>query len=50
MANRFVSDLEVPARTLRRFNVAGAGWTRRIRDDSWLAAQRVRDRVHSHVR
>lgn len=48
--DRFVSDLEVPARTLRRFNVAGAGWTRRIRDDSWLAAQRVRDRVHSHVR
>lgn len=42
---RFVRDLDSPERALKRFNVAGAGWSRRIRDDSWLATQRLRDRL-----
>lgn len=49
-AERLVRDLEVPARALKRFNVAGAGWSRRIRDDGWLATQRLRDSLVSHVR
>ncbi len=44
---RLVRDLDSPERALKRFNVAGAGLPRRIRDDSWLAMQRVRDRVLS---
>ncbi|HYM53759.1 MAG TPA: glycosyltransferase family 4 protein [Solirubrobacteraceae bacterium] len=47
---RLARDLEVPARALRRFNVLGAGWTRRVRDDGWLAAQRLRDVVRSRLR
>jgi len=47
---RLVGDLEVPARAMRRFNVAGAGWPRRIRDDGWLATQRLRDGILSRVR
>jgi hypothetical protein len=47
---RLVRDLEVPSRALKRFNVLGAGWTRRIRDDSWLASQRLRDGFISRVR
>jgi hypothetical protein len=47
---RLVRDLEVPSRALRRFNVLGAGWTRRIRDDGWLATQRLRDGFISRVR
>ncbi len=35
-------DLSDPARTARRFNVAGTGPLRRLRDDSWIALQRVR--------
>jgi hypothetical protein len=35
-------DLADPARTARRFNVAGTGRLRRIRDDSWIATQRLR--------
>jgi hypothetical protein len=42
---RLVRDLDSPARALKRFNVQGAGWRRRIRDDSWLAMQRLRDRL-----
>jgi hypothetical protein len=42
-SERLVRDLDVPARALKRFNVAGAGWPRRIRDDGWLAMQRLRD-------
>ncbi len=49
-AARLVGDLEVPARALKRFNVAGAGWPRRIRDDGWLATQRLRDGLLSRVR
>ena len=47
---RLVGDLEVPARAMRRFNVAGAGWPRRIRDDGWLATQRLRDGLLSLIR
>jgi glycosyltransferase involved in cell wall biosynthesis len=36
-------DLADPNRAMKRFNVAGAGGlVRRIRDDAWLAAQRLR--------
>ncbi len=35
-------DLSSPARMARRFNVAGAGLPRRIRDDTWIAVQRIR--------
>jgi hypothetical protein len=35
-------DLVEPARAARRFNVAGTGLARRVRDDGWLAAQRLR--------
>jgi hypothetical protein len=45
----FLHDLDVPARALKRFNVEGAGWTRRVRDDGWLAMQRVRDRLLAGV-
>jgi hypothetical protein len=34
-------DLTDPARMARRFNVAGTGLTRRLRDDGWLARQRL---------
>jgi hypothetical protein len=44
---RFVGDLEVPTRALKRFNVQGAGWPRRIRDDGWLAMQRAHERLSS---
>ncbi|MGO9488295.1 MAG: hypothetical protein ACLQBB_04610 [Solirubrobacteraceae bacterium] len=35
-------DLADPQRTARRFNVAPAGPLRRLRDDGWIAAQRLR--------
>jgi hypothetical protein len=35
-------DLSDPARTARRFNVGGTGVLRRLRDDGWIAAQRLR--------
>jgi hypothetical protein len=44
---RLVRDLNVPARALKRFNIAGGGWQRRLFDDSWIAGQRVRDGVSS---
>jgi hypothetical protein len=47
---RLMRDLAVPARALKRFNVGGTGWPRRIRDDSWLAMQRLRDGLGSYVR
>jgi hypothetical protein len=34
-------DFYEPARTARRFNVAGTGLGRRIQDDGWLVAQRI---------
>jgi hypothetical protein len=39
--NRLRRDLADPQRTARRFNVAGIGLARQIRDDSWIAKQRV---------
>jgi hypothetical protein len=49
-AERLVGDLEAPARALKRFNVAGTGWPRRVRDDGWLATQRLRDGLVSRIR
>jgi hypothetical protein len=46
---KLMRDLEKPSRALKRFNVAGAGWSRRIRDDSWLVMQRLRDRLRSSI-
>ena len=39
---RLRRDLAEPQRAARRFNVAGTGLARRVRDDGWLAAQRLR--------
>jgi hypothetical protein len=39
---RLRRDLAEPARAARRFNVAGTGLARRVRDDGWLLAQRLR--------
>jgi hypothetical protein len=47
--SRFARDLDVPAKALKWFNIKGAGWSRRIRDDAWIAGQRVRERVVSWV-
>ncbi|MGA2164723.1 MAG: hypothetical protein ABSH36_09650 [Solirubrobacteraceae bacterium] len=47
---RLAGDLEDPARALKRFNVAGAGWRRRLRDDGWLATQRLRDGLLSRMK
>jgi hypothetical protein len=40
-------DLEDPQRAMRRFNVAGAGRRRRVRDDLWLAGRRAAEAVGS---
>jgi hypothetical protein len=40
-ASRLRRDLTDPARFARRFNVAGTGLTRRIRDDGWIATQKL---------
>ncbi len=47
---RLARDLAVPARALKRFNVQGASWTRRWRDDGWLAQQRLRDELLSRAK
>ncbi len=39
---RLRRDLADPARTARRFNVAGTGLLRRLQDDGWIVAQRLR--------
>jgi hypothetical protein len=39
---RLRRDLADPARAARRFNVAGTGIARRVRDDGWLIGQRLR--------
>jgi hypothetical protein len=39
---RLRRDLSDPSRTARRFNVGGTGPLRRLRDDGWIAAQRLR--------
>jgi hypothetical protein len=46
---RLVRDLDVPARALKRFNIAGGGWQRRLYDDTWIAGQRLRDGVSAMV-
>jgi hypothetical protein len=38
-------DLSDVRRAARRFNVAGTGLGRRLRDDGWIVAQRARDAV-----
>ena len=40
---RLRKDIADPSRTARRFNVAGTGLPRRLRDDGWIASQRLRD-------
>jgi hypothetical protein len=40
-------DLSDPHRTARRFNVAGVGSLRHLRDDGWIAGQRVRSKLRS---
>ncbi|HEY7952579.1 MAG TPA: hypothetical protein VID70_06275 [Solirubrobacteraceae bacterium] len=47
---RLTRDLDVPARALKRFNIGGAGGLqRRLRDDGWIASQRLRDSVSALV-
>lgn len=40
-------DFAEPVRAARRFNVAGTGLLRRLRDDGWIAGQRVQSAVRS---
>lgn len=44
---RLRTDLANPRRLARRFNVAGTGLLRRVRDDGWIAGQRLRATAHS---
>jgi hypothetical protein len=46
---RLRRDLADPMRTARRFNVAGTGPLRRLKDDSWIATQRLRTLAASRV-
>jgi hypothetical protein len=46
---RLRRDLADPARALRRFNVEGAGFQRRVRDDLWLLRQRGRDAIRARL-
>jgi hypothetical protein len=39
---RLQRDFEDPVRAMKRFNVAGVGLVRRVRDDGWLAMHRLR--------
>jgi hypothetical protein len=48
--DRVRRDLCDPARAARRFNVAGNGLARRLRDDSWIATQRIRSAARSALR
>jgi hypothetical protein len=48
-SERLTRDLDVPTRALRRFNISGAGWARRIRDDCWLAGQHLKDGVLTRI-
>jgi hypothetical protein len=48
--SRLRRDLAEPRRAMKRFNVGGTGWARRLRDDSWLAAYRLRRAIESRVR
>ncbi len=42
---RLMGDLEDPKRAMVRFNIRGAGLRRRVRDDAWLSAQKLRARL-----
>jgi hypothetical protein len=44
---RLRADLADPSLMARRFNVQGNGVLRRLRDDGWLARQRLQDTVRS---
>jgi len=44
---RLRTDLADPSRMARRFNVQGNGPLRRLRDDGWLAGQRIESAVRS---
>jgi hypothetical protein len=44
---RLRRDLGQPERTARRFNVAGNGLGRRLRDDGWIATQRIQSKLRS---
>ncbi len=44
---RLRRDLAEPARAARRFNVEGTGLPRRLRDDGWIAAQRIGSAMRS---
>ncbi len=46
---RLRCDCADPTRMARRFNVAGNGFLRRVRDDGWLAGQRVTGAVRSSL-
>ncbi len=46
---RLRHDLSSRERAAARFNVSGAGWSRSLRDDSWIAATRVRDAISVRV-
>jgi hypothetical protein len=42
---RLQRDLSSRTRAAARFNVSGVPWSRSLRDDSWIAASRLRDAV-----
>jgi hypothetical protein len=44
-----IHDLRDPRRTARRFNVGSTGPLRRLRDDGWIALQRLRSLAPSHA-
>jgi hypothetical protein len=45
--SRLRGDLTDPVRAMERFNIEGTGLGRRIRDDGWIAAQRLRQMLPS---
>jgi hypothetical protein len=47
---RLLRDLADRERAARRFSVAGAGYSRRLRDDGWIATTRVRDTIARKLR
>lgn len=44
---RLSRDLRDTPRLARRFNVAGTGLERRLRDDGWLATRRIREKAEA---
>jgi hypothetical protein len=45
--SRLRRDLTDPVRAMKRFNIEGTGLGRRIRDDGWIAVQRLRQMLPS---